>query len=149
MKKKTVGTYYCTITVDIFKTAVLVLVADTMEDVITDLPEVYKNINPDIDFVNDIKEIEKIYEEDGYMPPGHTIQLPNDAGDVIIIFKEINISKISEELIVHETHHASHYICDYRGVKDEETEAYVQEYLFNQIMCKIDEWNDNHKKKKK
>jgi hypothetical protein len=148
MKKKAIGTYYCTITVDIFKTAVLVLVANTMEDVLEDLPKIYKDINPDIDFANDLKEIEKIYEEDGYMSPGHTIQLPNDAGDVIIIFKETNISKVSEELIVYETYHASHYICDYRGVKDEETEAYVQEHLFNQMMCKIDEWNDNHKKKK-
>lgn len=149
MKKKVIGTYYCTILIDIFRTAVLVLVANSMEDILEDLPKIYKDINPTIDYANDIKEIERIYEEDGYMPPGHTIQLPNDAGDVIMIFKEDSISKISEELIVHETHHASHFICTHRMIKDEETEAYVQEHLFNQMMCKIDEWNDNHKKKKK
>ena len=147
MKKKTIETYYCTVVVDVFKTAVLVLVASTMEDVFKDLPEIYRNINPKIDPSKDIRVLEDAYEEDGFMPPGHTIQLPNEAGDVIMIFKENSISSVTEELIVHETHHASHYICDYRGVKDEETEAYVQEHLFNQIMCKIDEWNDSHRKK--
>lgn len=148
MKKKAIRTYYCTIPVDIFKTAVLILMANSTEDVINDLPDIYKDINPNLDFANDIAEIEKICKKDGYMPPGLTIRLANDAGDVIMIFKETNISNISEEVIVHETHHASHYICEYRGVEDEETEAYVQEHLFNRMLCKIDEWRSSHKKKK-
>jgi hypothetical protein len=39
-------------------------------------------------------------------------------------------------------------ICTSRGIDDEETETYTQEYLFNQMMCKIDEWNKNHKRRK-
>ena len=150
MKKKDLQrtTYYCTIELTIFRTAILVLVSDNMEDIIKDLSSIYKDINPAIDPSKDIKQLEKIYEEDEFMYPGRTIKLPNDAGDVIMIFKEKNISQIPEETIVHETHHASHFVLEYRGICDEECEAYVQEYLFNQMMCKIDEWNDQKKKKK-
>ena len=114
-----------------------------------DLPSIYKSINPSIDPSSDIKTLEKIYEEDGYMPPGHTIRLPNESGDVIMIFKQKDVSCIPEEDIVHETHHAAHYALSFRGVEDEECEAYTQEYLFHEMLCKIDEWNDKKKGKKK
>ena len=146
MKKKEIKTYYCTIEITVFGTAILVLVANTMEEILKDLHSIYKNINPKIDATEDIKTIENRYKEDGYMPPGYTIKLANDANDVIMIFKENSIADIPEELIVHETHHASHFVCTSRGIEDEECETYVQEYLFNQMMCKIDEYNDKHKK---
>jgi hypothetical protein len=153
MKKKVIGTYWCTIQLDIFRTAVLVLVAKSREDIIEDLPAIYNELGIDReDAAKDIKMIENKWaqSDDGYfMPPGYTIRLANDAGDVIMMFKADSIADVSEELIVHETHHAASFILEFRGIDDEECEAYMQEYMFNKLVCSIDDWNNKHKKKKK
>jgi len=39
--------------------------------------------------------------------------------------------------IIHELHHVAHYMAKYRDIKDEEFEAYLQEYLFKKVMEKI------------
>lgn len=153
MKKKVIGTYWCTIQLDIFRTAVLVLVSKNREDILEDLPVIYNEIGlSKEESAKDIKMIEKEWlqsEDECFMPPGYTIRLNNDSGDVIMMFKADSIADVSEELIVHETHHASSFILRFRGIDDEECEAYVQEYMFNKLMCSIDDWNDKHKKKKK
>lgn len=153
MKKKVIGTYWCTIQLDIFRTAVLVLVSKSREDILEDLPTIYNEIGlGKEESAKDIKMIEKEWlqsDDECFMPPGYTIRLANDAGDVIMMFKADSIADVSEELIVHETHHATSFILGFRGIDDEECEAYVQEYMFNKLMCSIDDWNDKHKKKKK
>ena len=152
MNKKNTKTYYYTIEISVFKTAVLVIVANNRKDILWDLPTIYADFKITKEaLAEDIKMIESVWNSDedpDFMPIGETIRLGNSSGDVLMFFNADNISKISEELIVHETHHASTYICDFRGIKDEECEAYVQEYLFNQMMCKIIEYNNKHKKKK-
>ena len=141
--------YYTTINLDIFRTAVLVIVSDSTEPILKDLSKIYADFGlKRNNLIEDKKSLEKTWGEDTFMPPGQTIMLPNDTGDVLMVFKEKDISRVSEELIVHETHHASRYICEHRGINDEECEAYVQEHLFNQMLCKIDEWNNNKKKRK-
>jgi hypothetical protein len=152
MKKQTINTFYCTIEVAVFRTAVLVIVARSRKDIVEDLPRIYSslNVNQEADS-EDLKKITDVWngdEDPEYMPPGETIRLANASGDVLIFFNADSVADVSEELIVHETHHAATYLCKFRGIDDEECEAYVQEYLFNQILCKIDEYNDNHKKKK-
>lgn len=153
MKKKVIGTYWRTIQLDIFRTAVLVLVSKSREDILEDLPVIYDEIGLGKEVsAKDIKMIEKEWlqsDDEYFMPPGYTIRLANDSGDVIMMFKADSIADVSEELIVHETHHATSFILGFRGIDDEECEAYVQEYMFNKLMCNIDSWNDKHKKKKK
>ena len=153
MNKKLANTYYCTIEISIFRTAVLVLISKTRKDIIQNLSKIYSELNVSKKaYQEDIKNIKDIWNGDDnpdYMPPGETIRLPNASGDVIMMFNADSIADVSEELIVHETHHASTYICSFRGIEDEECEAYVQEYLYNQMLCKIDEWNDKYKKNKK
>lgn len=150
MKKP--DTYWTTIQLDIFRTAVLVLVAPDRKQVLEDFPLIYKEIGlKEDDFKEDIEIIRKAFHEEDsdYTSPGYTIRLANSTGDVIIMFKGNNISEISEELIVHETHHAATFVLSYRGIEDEECEAYVQEYMFNKLLCAIDDWNTKHKKKGK
>jgi hypothetical protein len=153
MKKKVIGTYWCTIQLDIFRTAVLVLVAKSREDIIEDLPAIYNELGIDREAAaEDIKMIEKEWaqsDDEYFMPPGYTIRLANDAGDVIMMFKADSIADVSEGFIVHETHHATSFILGFRGIDDEECEAYMQEYMYNTLMCKINDWNNKHKKKKK
>ena len=151
MDKQEVKTYYSTIEISVFRTAVLVLVSSSRKDILEDLPKVYNNFNIKKEILQrDTKLIEKIWENDGepeYMPPGETLRLCNPSGDVIMIFCADSIADINEELVVHETHHAATYLCEFRGIEDEECEAYVQEYLFNQILNKMDTWNNEHKEK--
>ena len=45
--------------------------------------------------------------------------------------------------LVHELHHIVSFISNIKGIKDEEFQAYLQEYLYIQIVKKI----NNHKKK--
>ena len=152
MKKKNIATYWCTVQLDIFRTAVLVIVSQDRKNILRDLPNIYKEMGiSEENTLEDVDLIKKSFMEDidGFTPPGYTIRLGNDTGDVIMMFKGDNISDVSEECIVHETHHASHFICTFRGIDDEECETYIQEYMFNQLLCKIDEWNTKFKKKKK
>ena len=153
MNKKLANIYYCTIEISVFRTAVLILISKTRKDILQNLSKIYSELNVSKKaYREDIKNIKDIWNGDDdsdYMPPGETIRLPNASGDVIMMFKADSIADVSEELMVHETHHASTYICSFRGIEDEECEAYVQEYLYNQMLCKIDEWNDKYKKNKK
>lgn len=48
--------------------------------------------------------------------------------------------------MVHEFHHATYCLCEFRGIDDEETEAYIHEHLFHKMLCKIDDWIDKQKK---
>ncbi len=153
MNKQLINTFYCTIEISIFRSAVLVVVAKNRKDILKDLAFIYSELKvPRKALLEDINMIKDIWHDDedpDYMPPGETIRLANASGDVIMFFNADTVADVSEELIVHETHHAATYLCKFRGINDEECEAYVQEYLFNQMMCKIDEWDDKHKKKKK
>jgi hypothetical protein len=51
--------------------------------------------------------------------------------------------------MVHEFHHATYNLCDTRGINDEETEAYLQEYLFHDMLCKVDDYVAAEKKSKR
>ena len=130
----------------IFRCSVLILVTKKVENIIEDLPKIYKKLGVKPEAAKqDLKGIAGIIEEDvecGSL--GHCISTPS--GDNIIIYYEDNIADVSEETITHETHHASTYVCSFRGIDDEECEAYIQEYLFHETLILIDKWNDNHKK---
>ena len=150
--KKVPQTYWCTLELAVFRTAILVLVAQDKDTILEDLPYIYSKLGiSKEDTKEDYKIIFKAFLEDvdDNLPPGYTIRLTNASGDVIMMFNAENISKVTEELIVHETHHAAHFVCSYRGIEDEECETYVQEYLFNRMLNKIDEWDETHKKKGK
>ena len=153
MSKKEINTYYCTIELSVFNTAVLVLVSKSRQDIAKDLKEIYSRLKVSKDvYIKNIEMIKSIWGNDDnpdYMPPGETIRLANNSEDVFMFFNADSIADISEELILHETHHASTFICKFRGIDDEECETYVQEFLFNQMLNRIDEWNDKHKNKKK
>lgn len=142
-----INTYYTTINIDVFRTAVLVLVSKNIEEIIQDLPAIYNQLGIVKEVAaKDIKELRRIIDDEDTLALGQCIQLNNNSKDVILLFYYDTIADVTEETIVHETHHASSFICDSRGIKDEECAAYVQEYLVNQLFDKIDDWNDEHKK---
>ena len=145
-----IKTHYFTIEISIFRTAVLVMVSKDAEQMLADFPRIYKRYHVKKEAMKeDFKIFRQIIEEDGLSALGQTIKLPNESGDVLILFHEDTIADVTEEVIVHETHHATTFLCKERGVDDEETEAYMQEYMFNMIINEIDNWNRKHPKKKK
>lgn len=79
-------------------------------------------------------EIRKYLDEDGVLPPGETMEIRSSTGgmELFIIF-DGTPKTIETEVIIHELHHATTSICKERGVDDEETEAYMQEYLYHQL----------------
>lgn len=52
------------------------------------------------------------------------------------------------DVIVHEIHHAKKFIVESRGIKDEETEAYLMSYILKGIMKKIQHANKKAEKGK-
>ncbi len=60
------------------------------------------------------------------------IQCSTGAKDIFVIFSGTPKS-LKDGVIIHELHHAARQICEDRGVEDKETEAYMQEYLYDKI----------------
>jgi hypothetical protein len=149
MKRQETKVYWSTINLPIFKTAILVIVSKNVKEILESIPKIYKELGIDkLHLEEDLPLFKEDLEEYGKEPYDHTVKLDNRTQDVVMVFDNSCIADVSEETIVHETHHASHMICTSRGIDDEETETYTQEYLFNQMICKIDEWNKNHKRRK-
>lgn len=79
-------------------------------------------------------------EEEEVLPPGLTLDIPCSLGgrDIFVIFNGTP-KTLKDNVIIHELYHATRHICRNRGVDDEETEAYMQEYLYEkfkeQIAC--------------
>lgn len=84
------------------------------------------------------KEIRKYLDEDEVLPPGETLDILCSTGgrDFFVIFNGTP-NTIDTEVIIHEFHHATTDICKERGIKDEETEAYMQEYLYHRFKEQI------------
>ena len=146
--------FYSTISVDVFKVGVLVLMSENRESVIESLPDIYKKLGLSAKLADDdfraIKVIWEKEKEDGIsMPPGEAFMLNNPSQDLIVIFRGNNLAELSEEVIVHEMYHTMKNICIRCGVDDEETEAYLLEHLFRKMLCMIDYYVKKHPKESK
>lgn len=145
MSTKKIKTHYKLIKLDIFKTCVLVLVFKSRQTIIEDSYTILKRLRLDSDTAKSYnRQISECLLYGGNTSIGKCINL--DSGDIVVVFFDDNPSVVSEELITHETHHAANYVCENRGIDDEECETYIQEYLFNKILCYIDEYNDKQEK---
>lgn len=135
------------INLNIFRCSVVILVAPDKDSMLKGLPKLYKkwgcskeNLEKDLDIIRDALDTDK---EDIYK--GTTIKSGIDS---LVLFIEEDIQEVTEETSVHELYHAMRQICDAHGVDDEETEAYMLEYLCNQFWTAQDDWRDNHPKDK-
>lgn len=130
---------------DIFRCSVIVLAALTKEDILKGLSGLFKEWGLSSKLVKTSKEVLEQWEQ-GESTQGSTISFE---ADTFIILVGKNITYASEELLVHETNHASKYICRFHGIEDEETEAYLQEYIYNKIRCAQDNYTESNPKKTK
>lgn len=68
----------------------------------------------------------------------YTIHLGKGAFDAFVFLSADSITKVDRGVLVHELYHAMRMICRHRGIHDEETEAYILEYMYNSIMTDIE-----------
>ena len=142
--KKDKKTWYSTIGIDFLSTAVLVIVCDDKDTLI----DTAKTIDEDLNTENLVQEAVKVLTKDDYLYSS-TLEAPNGVKDVIVFFNAASPDRVEYETMVHEFHHAVSFLCDFRGIEDEETEAYLQEYLFHVMLNKVDKYIEEHKKSKR
>jgi hypothetical protein len=136
--------WYTNINVDIFRASILIIVCNDwnkLKNTATFLDKKFKTKGTTMQAINVAMNFDYLYSQ--------TIQLDNASGDIIVIFNYDASNNVSYETMVHEFHHASHYLCKSRGIDDEETETYLQEHLFNNMLCEIDKYIENNKNKSK
>jgi len=143
--KKESQLWYFTIEIDVLNTFLTVIVCDNKEVLDSYAPRIDKKIGKE-NIVSSF--VSKVIMNEDYLY-SQTYQVNNIYGDIIVLFNSSDINKVPLEDMVHEFHHASSFLCDFRGIDDEETETYVQQYLFNQMLCKINEWKNSQKKAKR
>lgn len=121
------------IPVDIFGKEVIILITNS-KSYLQD--EIEKVLAEDLGFKDDIAkefadELKDILKEEDFLFPGTTIALTTNKGytDVFCIFKGDSPKSVPKEVIIHEMFHAMRSICKTSGVNDEETMAYMLDYL--------------------
>lgn len=143
MRKQINEVWFDTINIDFLRTAVLVIVGDNAAILKDAAPKIDKELRTD----NLVQECIRELLDDDYLYDS-TLTAPNATGDVTVFFNSSTPENVSYETMVHEFHHAVNCLCDFRGIDDEETEAYLQEYLFHEMLCKVDDYVAAQKKDK-
>lgn len=143
-KNKINEIWFDTISVNILHTAILVLVGDNADILKDAAPKIDKELNT----ANLVQEGVKKILEDDYLYDC-TLTAPNVANDIIVFFHAKSPKDVPYETMVHEFHHAVSSLCNFRGIDDEETEAYLQEYLFSMMLNKVDDYVAAEKKSKR
>lgn len=64
---------------------------------------------------------------------GSCSRLNNDELDIVVIMKKIPKTSSEYGSLYHEIHHACRFICEDRGIDDNEAEAYLFEYVCDVI----------------
>lgn len=140
-KKEENNIWYTTIGVDIFATFIIVIICNDKETIKKNAPLIDKKLET----ANLITSWSEEALGDTFLC-SHTAQAPNEDNDIIVFFNRENPEQVPYEEMVHEFHHVASLLCDFRGIDDEETEAYLQQHLFHMMLCKIDDWCGKQKK---
>lgn len=144
--------YSSQIYIDIFFADVKVIIVDSSEELHKEIEGLIKEQLHE-DEQSDIENIEalkKYFPEDEPLTPGAALDVSHSDGstDVFVVFQG-EPEKIRTGVIIHEMHHAKSKICEHKGIDDEETEAYMIEYLCDKMFWQIGEFKKEHKKVKK
>ena len=137
------------IPVDLFRRDIAVIITNSREFLMEEIESVLADdllMEPKYakEFAEELKEQLKL--EDPF-PLGLTYEIQSsDSGKGTFVILNGTPKTLSKTVIIHEMYHAMRKICNDRGVDDEETEAYMLEFICSVLFDKIDEWN--HKSKK-
>ena len=138
---------------DIFKSSVLCLIANDKKYLYDEIPNVLSEdfgiLKEDIGYFT--KELRKYLDEkEDFLPLGITINIDAPKGGALIFVIFNGTPKtVAKETIIHEMCHVMQSICSYRGIEDNETEAYLLEYFCHKFFDQIDNFNKGGNKKVK
>lgn len=138
---------------DIFKSSVLCLIANDKKYLYDEIPNVLSEdfgiLKEDIGYFT--KELRKYLDEkEDFLPLGVTINInaPKGGALIFVIF-DGTPKTVAKETIIHEMCHVMQNICSYRGIEDNETEAYLLEHFCHKFFDQIDNFNKGGNKKVK
>lgn len=141
--------YSGAIAIDIFRSEVVFLITNSKDGLYEDIENILKDdLNMEESIAKEFsKEIRRYLDDEKFLPLGLTldISLSTGARDIFIIF-EGTPKTLKDSVAVHELYHATRHICRDRGVDDEETEAYMLEYLYEKFKEQITCINKTKKK---
>ena len=136
------------VSLDIFRREVIILIASSKKFLIEELETVLSNdLGMESKYAKDFSETlrESLKNETPYLGLTYELESIDNGKETFVIFDGTPKS-ISRDTVIHEMYHAMRKICNDRGVDDEETEAYMLEYLCHEVLRQVDTWN--HKSKK-
>ncbi len=138
---------------DIFHSSTLCLISNDKKYLYDEIPNVLSEdfgiLKEDIDYFT--KELRKYLDGEGnILPLGITIDIDAPKGGVLIfVIFDGTPKTVAKETIIHEMCHVVQNICRYRGIEDNETEAYLLEYFCHKFFDQIDNFNKGGNKKVK
>lgn len=136
--------------IDVFRAEVIVIITNSkgylyedIENVLQDDLGIEKNIAKEFS-----KEIKRYLDDEEVLPPGVTLDIPcSTGGREVFVILDGTPKSIKDSVVVHEMYHATRNICRDRGVDDEETEAYMQEYLYDKFKEQVSDFLKSKKEK--
>lgn len=147
MKKDNI--WGCSIDVAIFRREVVVLITNSKEYLIEELESVLsQDLGMETKYAKDFSEaLRDGLKEENPFPLGLTYELESTyGGKETFVILNGTPKTLSKDVVIHEMYHAMRKICSDRGVDDEETEAYMLEYLCHELFEKVDKQNGKSKK---
>lgn len=137
------------IDIAIFRREVIVLFTNSKEYLMEELESVLsEDLGMESKYANDFSKVlvESLKEEDPF-PLGLTYELESiDNGKEAFVIFNGTPKNVPKDVVIHEMYHAMRKICNDRGVDDEETEAYMLEYLCHEVFENIANFNKKDNK---
>lgn len=134
--------YYTTVGIEMFDTDILFIITPDEETFYKHFPGIYKRLKIEDTLEKDFEIIkEAINKMDEWS--AITQLYPGSVFDAIVVMVGDSPLDVGYNVLVHECFHAMSHICRRKGVEDEETGAYILEYLY----AKTEEWLSKEKQK--
>lgn len=133
----------------IFHREVIVLITNSKEYLMEELESVLsEDLGMDSKYAKDFAvTLKDSLNEEKPFPLGLTYELESiDNGKETFVILNGTPKTLSKDVVIHEMYHAMRKICNDRCVDDEETEAYMLEYLCHETFKQIDDFNKIPKK---
>ncbi len=142
--------YAMVISVDIFFSEVIVLIINSKKYLQDKVEKVFKEdlgmLEPYAqDYSNKVRKA--LEEEEDVLPPGvaYNIAGPKGSRNTFVVLSGTP-KTVAKETIIHEMCHATQYIMEEKGINDNETEAYLLEYLCHGVFEGLADLNKKDKK---
>lgn len=146
-KKPKIKSWYTAVNMLTFRDSFLIVITPDKATLLEEIRAIHKDLGIVRELEEYVRNLTKLIEEGAEYAEATTymIDTPSFRSYLICFFRD-NPSQVKYSTVVHEAHHAASFLCDSRGIDDEETETYIQEYTFTCLFDYIERWCKKHKK---